>query len=450
MLLIFILYSSQHLLKDIAMSRVLEVSLSTDKIDAIWGADNTIAFNGDGATIHLEDTTDSPANLEKIQQCARGITKMKIAAIKLTGNWSLEAQWHFWQGAYDAKGTPEIEYATLEHARSKTLQDRVSVYSWVKQIVNQTPEELSPMNLATQAAHYLTSLAPASVSYEIISGDQLQQQGYVGIHGVGRGSDRPPALLVLDYCPAGCENDAPAAALVGKGITFDTGGYSMKSSLGMLNMKCDMGGAATVTGALALSMLNGLQKRVKLYLCCAENMVSGHAYKLSDILEYRNGVSVEVVNTDAEGRLVLADGLIDASASQAGVIIDAATLTGAALTAMGDEYNALFCMDDTLAQQFDQIAEREYDLTWRLPLTAKHAFKCPSDYADTANSRAVPGGGTGGASNAAGFLSRFVEKPESWIHLDLAACFVPNANSLWSAGSNGRGVRSIAAFLNQL
>ncbi|EPJ44119.1 MAG: hypothetical protein OFPI_40410 [Osedax symbiont Rs2] len=432
------------------MTRVLEVSLSTDKIDAIWGADNNIAFNGDGATIHLEDTTDTSDNLEKIQQCARSFTKMKIFAINLCGDWSVEAQWHFWQGAYDAKGSPEIGFATLTETQSKTLQDRISVYSWVKQIVNQTPEELSPMKLATQAGDYLTHLAPASISYKIISGDQLQQQGYVGIHGVGRGSDRPPALLVLDYCPAGCADNAPAAALVGKGITFDTGGYSMKSSLGMLNMKCDMGGAATVTGALALAILNGLQKRVKLYLCCAENMVSGHAYKLSDILKYRNGVSVEVVNTDAEGRLVLADGLIDASASQAPIIIDAATLTGAALTAMGDEYNALFCMNDQLAQQFDAVAKCEYDLTWRLPLTAKHAFKCPSDYADTANSRAVPGGGTGGASNAAGFLSRFVDRPENWIHLDLAACFVPSANNLWSAGSNGRGVRSIAAFLNQL
>ena len=432
------------------MSRVLEVSLSTEQIDAIWGTDNHMAFNGAGATIHLADLTDNTANVEKIQQCARSITKMKITAIKLSGDWSLEAQWHFWQGAYDAKGTPDIDFAALPAAQSQALQDRISVYNWVKQIVNQTPEELSPIKLAEQAAEYLTSLAPAAVSYKIISGEQLQQQGYVGIHGVGRGSDRPPALLELDYCPAGCADDVPAAALVGKGITFDTGGYSMKSSLGMLNMKCDMGGAATVTGALALAILNGLQKRVKLYLCCAENMVSGHAYKLSDILEYRNGVSVEVVNTDAEGRLVLADGLIDASASQAPIIIDAATLTGAALTAMGDEYNALFCMDDSLAEQFDAIAKREYDLTWRLPLTAKHAFKCPSDYADTANSRAVPGGGTGGASNAAGFLSLFVQRPDTWIHLDLAACFVPSANSLWSAGSNGRGVRSIAAFLNQL
>ena len=184
----------------------------------------------------------------------------------------MEAQWHFWQGAYDAKGTPEIEYATLEQAHSKALEDKISVYSWVKQIVNQTPEELSPVKLAEQAAQYLTSLAPAAISYKIISGEQLQQQGYVGIYGVGRGSDRPPALLELDYCPAGCADDAPAAALVGKGITFDTGGYSMKSSLGMLNMKCDMGGAATVTGALALAMLNGLQKRVQaIFVLCRKH-----------------------------------------------------------------------------------------------------------------------------------------------------------------------------------
>lgn len=432
------------------MIKVFEVSLSRDKIDPMWGADSPLAFNSQGATIHLADIDDSLENVEKIQQCARSLTNMKITDIRLAGTWSIEAQWHFWQGAYDIKQMPNIEFASLNDQQSLELTHRINAYSWVKQIINQTPEELSPYNLAVLAAQYISRLAPEQVTHKIISGEELDKLGYVGIHGVGRGSDRPPALLELDFCPADWGDKPPAAALVGKGITFDTGGYSMKSSLGMLHMKCDMGGAGTVAGALALAILNGLDKRVKLYLCCAENLISGHAYKLSDILNYRNGVSVEVVNTDAEGRIVLADGLIDASASKAPIIIDAATLTGAAVTAVGDEYNALFCMNDALAQKFDRIAAAEYDATWRLPLSLKHQHKCPSDYADTANSRPVPGGGSGGASNAAGFLSRFVENTDGWIHLDLAACFNASANSLHSAGANGRGVRSIAAFLNQL
>ncbi len=432
------------------MSRILEISITDKKIAQLWGADSQLSFTDNSAIIHLESTADNETNLETIQQSARTLSKMKVSSVSLVGNWSIEAQWFFWQGAYDPKGTLEINFSSLAPDLAKQLQNRIDVYTWVKQLINQTPEDLAPMDLANQAADYISSLAPTAVTCTIISGDELAKQGYVGIHGVGRGSVRPPALLEIDYCPAGCAEQIPVAALVGKGITFDTGGYSMKSTLGMLHMKCDMGGAATVTGALALAILNGLQKRVKVYLCCAENLISGHAYKLSDILKYRNGVSVEVVNTDAEGRLVLADGLIDASASKAPIIIDAATLTGAAMTAVGDEYNALFCMNDQLAAKFAAIASAENDQTWRLPITKKHQFKCPSDYADTANSRAIAGGGTGGASNAAGFLSRFVENTDGWMHIDLAACYQASANSLWSAGAKGRGVRSIAAYLNQL
>lgn len=140
-------------------------------------------------------------------------------------------------------------------------------------------------------------------------------------------------LLALDYNPTG-DKEAPVfACLVGKGITFDTGGYSLKQSAFMDSMKSDMGGAATITGALAFAITRGLNKRVKLYLCCADNMVSGNAFKLGDIIRYRNGKNVEVMNTDAEGRLVLADGLIDASAQKPELIIDMATLTGAAKTA---------------------------------------------------------------------------------------------------------------------
>ena len=411
----------------------------------------TSLLNESGATIHVDSLVDTQATLEKVQKCGRAIANMKVPHIQLVGDWSLEAQWHFWQGAYSPKSLPEIKFAQLDHQELQTLQNRVKVFRWVRSIINQTPEELAPLDLATQAAEFICQLAPDSVTYKMVSDQELHDRGYVGIYGVGRGSSRPPVLLELDYCPAESKDQTPAAALVGKGITFDSGGYSMKSTQGMLHMKSDMGGAATVAGALALAIANGLDKRVKLYLCCAENLVSGQAYKLADILKYRNGVSVEVVNTDAEGRLVLADGLIDATQSGAPLIIDAATLTGAAVVAVGESYNALFSMDDELAAKFATVAESEFDSTWRLPLTLDHQNNCPSAYADTANSKPIPGGGAGGASNAAGFLARFLETPESgWLHLDLAACYKDSSNNLWSAGATGRGVRSIAAFLNQL
>ncbi len=433
------------------MSNTFQVLLSSAKVNPLWGENAPLSFNETGAIIHIHHLTDSQLGLENIQKCARKISQLKIPHITLIGDWSLEAQWHFWQGLYTPKVVPELIFASLTADEENLLNSRIKVYTWVRNLINQTPEELSPEKLATQTGEFISQLAPKLVSYKIIRAEELEEKNYVGIHGVGRGSDRPPALLELDFCPENCSQEAPAAALVGKGITFDSGGYSMKSSVGMLHMKADMGGAATVAGALALAITQGLNKRVKLYLCCAENLVSGKAYKLSDILKYRNGVSVEVVNTDAEGRLVLADGLIDASASGAEVIIDAATLTGAAVVAVGNNYNAVFSLDDSLAEKYIALAETEFDPSWRLPLTLSHQHNCPSPYADTANSKPIPGGGAGGASNAAGFLSRFLSNPESgWLHIDLAACYHDSENALWSTGATGRGVRSIAALLNQL
>ena len=257
-------------------------------------------------------------------------------------------------------------------------------------------------------------------------------------------------VVSFDYNPSGNPDQPYAAALVGKGITFDSGGYSIKETTSMLGMKCDMGGAATVTAALGLAIARGLKARVQLILCCAENLISGHAYKLGDILRYRNGVSVEIVNTDAEGRLVLADGLIDAAQTGAPWIIDAATLTGAAITALGTDYNAVFTPNPEVARQYLAWAQSENEPHWQLPLESFHRGKCPSAYADTANSRAVKGGGPGGASNAAGFLSRFVPPDRHWVHVDLAAAFADNDGALWAAGATGLGVRTIARALNSL
>ncbi len=284
------------------------------------------------------------------------------------------------------------------------------------------------------------------VSYRITKGDDLRQQSYMGIHTVGRGSDRPPVLLALDYNPGG-DADAPVyACLVGKGITFDTGGYSLKPSASMDSMKADMGGAATLTGALALAAANGLNKRVKLYLCCADNMVSGNALKLGDIIRYRNGKTVEVMNTDAEGRLVLADGLIDASAQKPELIIDAATLTGAAKTALGNDYHALFSFDDALAGELLESAKAEHEPFWRLPLEEFHRSHLPSNFAEL-NNIAGPAH-TAGASTAAAFLSHFVtDYKKGWLHIDCSATYRKSAADQWSAGATGLGVRTVANLL---
>jgi len=209
-----------------------------------------------------------------------------------------------------------------------------------------------------------------------------------------------------------------------------------------------MGGDAVVAGALALVIRNGLDKRIKLFLCCAENMINNDAYKLGDILTYKNGVTVEVANTDAEGRLVLADGLMAASATGAPLIIDAATLTGAAVMATGGNYTALFSLDNELSAHAANCAKKVSEPLYQLPLEDWHKDNCPSAFADTANSTTQKGGGAGGASNAAGFLSRFVENDgKGWLHLDLAAAYNGSANNLWATGATGISIATIAELL---
>ncbi|HEH9429557.1 TPA: aminopeptidase PepB [Aeromonas sobria] len=422
----------------------MNVWLSRDFAPAEWGDGALLSYRADGVVIHL--VTANP--LLDIQQGARRLCQQGIQKVALAGHWDREQQWAFAQGLQTPKVEVQLQWAMSSEDDREELEARWLCGRWVREMTNATPEQLGPLELAVEAAAFITELAPDRVSHRILKGEALQQAGWVGLYQVGRGSEREPVLLELDFNPARDPRAPVAAALVGKGITFDSGGYSMKSSEGMLTMKCDMGGAAIVTGALALAMLRGLDKRVKLILCCAENLVSGHAYKLGDILTYKNGTTVEIVNTDAEGRLVLADGLQLASDSGAPLIIDAATLTGAAVMALGGRYNALFGLDKGLVSRAMTYADAEQEPAWPLPLEPWHRQQCPSHYADTANSRPVKGGGPGGASNAAGFLSRFVaNEGMGWLHIDLAACFSDNGDALWAPGANTLGMRTIARAL---
>ena len=410
-----------------------------------WSKEALLSFNEAGATVHVQEND----TLKFVQKAARSLSQNGIKDVHLQGeSWCTESQWAFYQGFVTAKQLDGVEFVDNEQSDLSELATLKNAASWTRQMINGTAEDIYPESLASKAAEFIQSLAPEHVSYNLIKGDALLEQQWIGIHEVGRGSVRPPVLLELDYNPSGSEDTPVSAALVGKGITFDSGGYSIKPSEGMLSMKCDMGGAATVTAGLAIAIQRGIDKRIKLFLCCAENLISGHAYKLGDILTYKNGTTVEIVNTDAEGRLVLADGLMAAGESGAPLIIDAATLTGAALVAVGQEYNALFGLDKALVSEVKQYAEDEFEAAWPLPLEKWHQNNCPSPYADTANSRAQKGGGFGGASNAAGFLSRFVPNDgQGWVHIDLAASFQNSAGSLWSAGATTHGMRTIARTL---
>ncbi len=424
------------------MRQTMSVLLSHDMPAAHWGKAN-LSFDQHCATIHLTKKN----KLRQVQTAARKLRGQGLEHVTLKGaNWDIDAQWAFFQGFATARSGYRVEWIGEGDIQERLEQRRISA-TFARGLINAAPEDLSPVALAEQAGNWLKDLGGDNVSLNIIKGEELLDHRWVGIYAVGRGSERPPALLEVDYNPGGNPDARVEAALVGKGITFDSGGYSIKSSEGMLGMKADMGGAATVTAALGLAIQAGLQKRVKLFLCCAENLISGRAYKLGDILTYKNGTSVEIVNTDAEGRLVLADGLQAASETGAPLIINAATLTGAAYMAVGTNYNAIFSpqaeMIEFAKEKSSCVAER----VWPLPLEEWHKDMCPSAYADTANSRPVKGGGAGGASNAAAFLWRFVREDANWLHFDLAAAFADNNTPMWAAGGTTHGVLTIAELL---
>ncbi|WP_042013200.1 aminopeptidase PepB [Aeromonas fluvialis] len=432
------------------MADMMKVALSTQAAAAHWGEGALLSFNGDEAQIHLGAVGQEKDALRIVQRAARRLESTGIKRVTLMGeDWDLERRFAFAQGFYAAKGERELDIGQQSEADARELDALLKAARWVRDITNGCPEEIYPMSLAESALLLIRGLAGDQVTARITAGEALRESGHIGIWSVGRGSEREPVLLELDYNPTGDRHAPVVAALVGKGITFDSGGYSMKSSDNMLPMKSDMGGAAMVTGALALAISRGLNQRVKLILCCAENLVSGHAFKLGDILTYKNGISVEIQNTDAEGRLVLADGLMAASDSGAAYILDAATLTGAAKMALGRDYNAVFALDETEQQRALAAAKVENEQAWALPLEPWHASQLTSAFADLGNVASAEG--TAGATTAAAFLSRFVrDEGKGWVHLDLAASYQKSGNDLWATGAKGHGLRTIARWLQEV
>ncbi len=423
--------------------QIMPIMLSNEPAAACWGEKALISTNETGMTVHLTEEN----RLGGIQRGGRKIDGQGIRNVALVGDgWDLERSWAFWLGFRAPKGARSIEWPQLSEADKKELESRIRIVDWVRDTINTPAEELGPEQLAQRTVDLFCGLDKEDISYKITKGADLRDQNYAGIYTVGRGSSRDPVYLALDFNPTK-DAEAPIfACLVGKGITFDSGGYSIKPSSSMNSMKADMGGAATLAGALALAITRGLNKRVKLLLCIADNMVSGNAFKLGDIIRYRNGKSVEIMNTDAEGRLVLADGLIDASNFAPELIIDAATLTGAAKVAVGNDYHSVLSFDDKLANELLASADQENELFWRLPLADFHRSQLPSSFADL-NNIAAPSH-TAGASTAAAFLSHFVKDyKKGWVHIDCSATYRKSSVEQWAAGATGYGVRSIANLL---
>lgn len=313
--------------------------------------------------------------------------------------------------------------------------------------VNTPPGDLTPPLFADEVvAVAKDSDAAAKVKVTVWDQARLEKESCGGIVGVGRGSDSPPRLVQISYKP---RKPVAHLALVGKGITFDSGGLSIKPGASMMTMKCDMAGAATVISAtLAIAEL-GLPIRVTCFASMAENMVNGSATRPGDVLTIRGGKTVEVHNTDAEGRLVLADALVLATEAKPDLIVDVATLTGACVVALGDRTAGVLSNDEVLHQSIPKIANTVGESMWPLPITEEMRGKVrSSDLADLRQHNPKPIGGT---LYAAAFLREFVGEVR-WAHLDIAgpAFNDDSAYDYTPKGGTGVSVRTLVQLANTL
>jgi leucyl aminopeptidase len=328
-------------------------------------------------------------------------------------------------GYKSESGKPRAEQVVV-HAASPRDAERAAVeavasaVALVKDLVTTPAQWLGPSDLAERAKE---SVADLPVEVEVLDEGALAEGGYGGILGVGQGSTRPPRLVRLDYSPAGATRHV---ALVGKGITFDTGGLSLKPAASMVGMKYDMCGAATVLAVVRAAAQLSLPVHVTAWLCIADNMPSGSAIRPGDVLRTLDGTTVEVLNTDAEGRLVLADGLAAASREHPDLIVDVATLTGAVTVALGTRHTGVLGDDDEAVGAYLDAAAEVGELAWRLPLPEHMVDELDSPIADLQNAKI--GDPAGGTSFAGLFLRHFIgrtgEGAESpripWVHLDIA------------------------------
>lgn len=308
-------------------------------------------------------------------------------------------------------------------------------------LVNTPPSHLYPETFAQKAEERVEGLA--NVSVRVFEPAELEAEGFGGIMGVGKGSERGPRFVEVKYAPA---EGASTIALVGKGITFDSGGLSIKPGASMMTMKCDMAGAASVLNAVAAAAELELPVGVTAYLCLAENMPSGTATRPEDVLTMRGGTTVEVLNTDAEGRLVMADGLAYASEKQPDVILDVATLTGAQMIALGTRTSAVMG-DETIREEIIAAATAAGEDFWPMPLPAHLRSGLNSQVADLKNI----GSRFGGMLSAGLFLKEFVGSTEDgdipWAHLDIASPAFNEESPFGFTPKEGTG-HSVATLLS--
>ncbi|MCF6126536.1 leucyl aminopeptidase family protein [Mesorhizobium sp. M7A.F.Ca.CA.001.07.2.1] len=305
-----------------------------------------------------------------------------------------------------------------------------------RDLVNTPTSDMGPEDLE-QAVRTLAARHKAEVS--VVKGDDLLDRNFPMIHAVGRASAGAPRLIDMRWGQQG----APKVTLVGKGVCFDTGGLDIKPSSGMLLMKKDMGGAANVLGLASMIMAAGLNVRLRVLIPAVENSIAGNAFRPGDVLASRKGITVEIGNTDAEGRLVLADALALADEEEPQLLVDMATLTGAARVALGPDLPPFYTSDEALASDLAAASVAAEDPLWRMPLWRPYDAKLSSKIADINN---VTSDGFAGSITAALFLKRFVEKTEGWAHFDIFA-WNPADRPHGPAGGEAQGIRALERII---
>jgi leucyl aminopeptidase len=341
----------------------------------------------------------------------------------------------------------KIDSLTILTSGDKAALERVAQEAQVigesqnftRDLVNEPSNRMTPTILGERAKKMCQEVG---LKCEVYGADKIKEMKMGAFWSVAQGSDEPPALIVMTYEPAGAP-EKPVLGLVGKGITFDTGGISIKPADGMEKMKYDMAGGATMIGAMrAIALLKPKVKVIGI-VCATENMPSGKAQKPGDVQIAMSGKSIEIINTDAEGRLVLADGLFYARQLGCTHLVDAATLTGAVVVALGYANAGVFANDDAMYDRFHKANEEAGEKMWRLPLDDEYKENIRSTIADIVNS----GGRWGGAINAAMFLKEFAEDTP-WIHLDIAGTAWMEDQKPWIAkGPSGVALRSLVEFV---
>jgi len=339
---------------------------------------------------------------------------------------------------YREKGAPATALVWPEGADRGHAERLARAAFLARDLANTPAGDLGPEELAAEAVRVAEA---AGARHRVIVGDDLLAENYPTIHAVGRAASRAPRLVDILWGDA----NAPKVTLVGKGVCFDTGGLDLKTASGMRLMKKDMAGAAIVLGLAQAIMDAGLPVRLRVLLPLVENSVSGNAVHPMDIVRTRKGLTVEIGNTDAEGRLILCDALAEASTEKPELLVDMATLTGAARVALGPELAALFCNDETLASGLLEAAETEEDPMWRMPLWRPYRKMIDSKIADINNVSESP---HAGAITAALYLQEFIDPGIPWAHLDVMA-WNPQSRPGRPEGGEATTLRALYAHITQ-